>query len=352
MFLLSLSNKKKNSEKIVPIKFSPTNVITNKNNYNNDDVEAQNSSVLPQTAHLNHKIRNHSININKAMFIYGLVAIVTVCALLVPIFTEVQGVKNVSRHGIFGEVVQTSIRLMMMESISIGCTLPMLSDVFLDQVTETKAKMSLSMWHRGLFLLVFSTFGVLYLSLSNYSFMAYLYIVFNRIKVIFVGAVTSYTVSSGTVMQPLRFKIIFLVPVIMCANRFVFDAYSLVYPDLLFLENLSAIFYYLMFISFFAVQITWYFLLWCRYRVNKTLNNEEKKEAVYMLSMLFFIVTSALVNAILGWNVTWLDTGESILVGYIVIQIICILLATVLPARFMRKVVQVYTSTEHTHSIV
>ena len=37
---------------------------------------------------------------------------------------------------------------------------------------------------------------------------------------------------------------------------------------------------------------------------------------------------------------SWLNTREEVLIGYIVVQIICILLATVLPNWFIRKVVQ------------
>eukprot|EP01036_Dinobryon_divergens_P024905 gene24905-33397_t len=93
-------------------------------------------------------------------------------------------------------------------------------------------------------------------------------------------------------------------------------------------------------ITFFAVQFPWFYLLWRRYRVNKTLNNEEKKEFVYMLAMLFYAIAAQLVNVIFGYPDSWLATGDNLLIGYIVAQVVCILLATVLLTRFMRKVVQ------------
>jgi hypothetical protein len=98
---------------------------------------------------------------------------------------------------------------------------------------------------------------------------------------------------------------------------------------------------------FFGVQIQWYYLLWYRYRVNKALNNEEKKEAVFMLAMLFYVVASIIIDRILGGTNSWAETGGNTLAGYIAVQIVCILLATVLPTRFMRKVVQV--SAHHFH---
>ena len=281
-------------------------------------------------------------NINLPMLIYVAVVLVVVCVMLAPLFVEVIRIQNIS-NSIFGDALRSSTRLMILESISIGCTLPTLSDAFLDRFTsnEKNTKMTLSMWHRILFLLTFSIAGLLYLILSDYYLMAYLYISFNRVKVILVGAVTSYAVSSGTVMGSLRSKICFLIPVLICAIRFVFEAYSLVYPEYSLLNQLSTVFYYLSFITFFGVQIPWYYLLWCRYRVNKTLNNEEKKETVYMLAMLFYIVASTIINAFFGLTSSWLETGGNNLVGYIVVQVVCILLATVLPARFIRKVVQV-----------
>ena len=67
----------------------------------------------------------------------------------------------------------------------------------------------------------------------------------------------------------------------------------------------------------------------------------QRKETVFMLAMLFYMVACLVVTAIFGWPYSWLDTGEQILIGYIIVQILCILLATVLPTMFMRKVVQV-----------
>ena len=73
------------------------------------------------------------------------------------------------------------------------------------------------------------------------------------------------------------------------------------------------------------------------------MGNEELKETAYMLATFSFIVSSIIITAIFGWP-TWPDRGEEILIGYIVVQILCILVASVLPTMFMRKVVQVSAS--------
>ena len=77
----------------------------------------------------------------------------------------------------------------------------MLSDNFLYRCVENNAVINLSTWYRIRFLSAFSITGVLYLILSDCVFLAYLYVVLNRSKVILVGAVTSYAVSRGAVMQ-------------------------------------------------------------------------------------------------------------------------------------------------------
>ena len=311
-----------------------------------NDVEVGQIEIKPDS----HSISSHQVDVlsNKysttVALSYIVFVIVTIVAMFVPIFFQFTGIHSISSTGIFGDTLRTSTRLKIMESISIGCTLPMLSDKFLDQVTEKNTIMTLSMWHRILFLVAFSISSILYINLSDYEFMPYLYIVLNDTKVLLVGAVTSYSVLNGTIMKSMRSKISFLVPVVIGGVRFVFEAYNLLFPDYSFLGTINVVLFYLTFISIIGVQIPWYYLLWCRYRINKSLNNEEKKECVYMVAMLFYIVACQMVNAICGYTESWLYTGESNLIGYIVVQIVCILLATVVPTWFMRKVVQVSSS--------
>ena len=279
--------------------------------------------------------------------IYVMFVTVIIVVMFIPIFIQFPEIYTVSNSGIFGDILRKSVRLKIMESISIGCTLPMLSDKFLDQVTDRNTKMTLSMWHRILFLVAFFISSILYLNLSDTYFMAYLYIVLNNTKVLLVGAVTSYSVLNGNIMKSLRSKISFLIPVVIGGFRFVFETYSLLFPEYHLLQGIATALVYLTFVSFFGVQIPWYYLLWGRYRVNKTLSNDEKKECVYMVAMLFYIVACQIIVATFGYTESWLDTGEEILIGYIVVQTVCILLATVLPTWFMRKIVQVSKQQMH-----
>ena len=60
----------------------------------------------------------------------------------------------------------------------------------------------------------------------------------NRSKVILVGEVTSYAVSRGAVMQSWESKVMFIYPVLLCANRFVFKGNSLLFPEISFIDSI------------------------------------------------------------------------------------------------------------------
>ena len=330
------------SVKVIPDDKEPhrTNIslFLSANDDNSVD-EVQNTSSM--STHYRNSLTSRSTLRCKIALIYVAVMAVTIFAMFIPIFMQFEGIRNVADVGIFGDTLKTSTRLKIIEGILIGCTLPMLSDNFLNKITYKDTKMNLSMWHRLLFLAIFSISSVLYLSFSDSYSMPYLYMLLNHTKVLLVGAVTSYAVLEGTIFKSLLSKSMFFAPFLLAATRAVFQAYSLVFPEYTVLHTVTVVLLYPSLLSFFWVQFSWYFLLWRRYRTNKSLNNEEKKECVYMLAMLFYIVACLVVAAIFNWPESWLDTGENILIGYIVVQIVCILLATVLPTWFMRRVVQV-----------
>ena len=125
-----------------------------------------------------------SCSVNTAA--YCAVVLLPVCAMFAPMYLS-DRIRAISTMGIFGEALRSSTRLVIAESISIGCTLPVLSDMFVDRITVPASRraeaMSLSMQHRLLCVLVFSVASVLYISLSDCYFMAFLYIVLNRTKV-------------------------------------------------------------------------------------------------------------------------------------------------------------------------
>eukprot|EP01036_Dinobryon_divergens_P041643 gene41643-55216_t len=124
-------------------------------------------------------------NLSLDAVLYFAAVLVPVCAMFVPMFLS-DRIHEISTMGVLGEALRTSTRLVIAESISIGCTLPVLSDMFVDRITVPASRraetMSLSMRHRLLLTLTFLGTSVLYISLSDRYFMAFLYIILNRTK--------------------------------------------------------------------------------------------------------------------------------------------------------------------------
>ena len=127
---------------------------------------------------------NQSLASAMNVSLYFAMVLVPMFAMLAPLFFS-ESIHQFSTNGELGKTLRSSTRLLIAESISIGCTLPGLSDIFVERVTPPGATqgMSLSMRHRLLFLLTLSLVGVLYISLRDFYFMPFLYIVLNRIKV-------------------------------------------------------------------------------------------------------------------------------------------------------------------------
>ena len=134
------------------------------------------------------KLPTFSCSVNTAAFIAAV--LIPVCAMLVPMYLS-DRIRDISTTGILGETLRSSTRLVITESISIGCTLPLLSDMFMSRITAPASRraevMTLSTRHRLICILTSSGASVLYISLSDCYFMAYLYIVMNRTKVGQVG---------------------------------------------------------------------------------------------------------------------------------------------------------------------
>ena len=270
------------------------------------------------------------------------VAISTI-VIIMPIFLY-DGMKDISNHGILGETLRTSISLKITESICIGSTLPMLLDVFLDKISKVKeitGRMNISE-NRTLFILAFSMSSAIYLCLGNYDFMPFLYICLYRSKVLIVGAVIFFTVSRGSLVREWKInRYLFFLPVLTVGLFNICEIYSLVFPDNIFLSIFTSLTFALALVTFFVAQITWLYYLWLQNRSKKILDNEEITELVYMAGCCFYVIACQFVNAIFGFSLSWYETGDNILIGYAIVQMLFILIATILPGRLLRNVAEV-----------
>ena len=283
-----------------------------------------------------------SFSWNSSKFL-TIVVISTSVVVFLPLFIF-DGMKNISSQGIFGETLRTSINLKIAESICIGSTLPMLSDIFLDRISKVRqitGRMNM-MQIRTLFLISFSISSAIYLALGDYVFLPFLYICLYRTKLLVVGAVMFSTVSNGSVASAWKLNQFFLFTPVLSACLFnICQVYDIVYPGTYFLVICCAISFYVALISFFSVQIMWFYYLWKQYKRQQRLDNEEITEVVYMTASVFFIVACQVVNSIFGFTLSWFDTGEKVLIGFAVVQILFILISTVLPGRLLRNVAEV-----------
>ena len=275
---------------------------------------------------------------------YIALVIVFTVLIIAPIFICDKTVRSISDQGILGDTLRTSINLKIAESICIGSTLPMLSDIFLDRFSrgkEISGRMNM-MQNRALFIIAFSMSSIIYLTLGDHEFMPFLYICLYRTKILIVGAVLFFAVSKGTVSKAWKInEILFSLPVVFCGIFNVCEIYNLIYPDSLALSVSTSVTLAAAFISFVAVEILWLYYLLQQYRREKRLDDEEITEFVYMAASLFYIVACELVNAINGFTISWYETGDSILIGYAIVQLLFILIATVLPGRLLRNVAEV-----------
>ena len=276
------------------------------------------------------------------MIFFAFVTISTI-VIIAPIFFY-DGMKDISDHGIFGETLRTSINLKIAESICIGSTLPMLVDVFLDEISKVKeitGRMNISE-NRTLFILAFSMSSAIYLCLGNYDFMPFLYICLYRSKVLIVGAVIFFTVSRGSLAREWKInRYLFFLPVLTDGLFNIFQIYSLVFPNNIFLSIFTSLTFYLALVALLVIQITWFYYLWLQLKSKKILDNEEITELVYMAGCLFYIVACQFVNALFGFTLSWYETGDNILIGYAIVEMLFILIATILPGRLLRNVAEV-----------
>ena len=284
-----------------------------------------------------------SISWNSSKFL-TFVVLSTSVAVFLPIFIF-DGIKNVSNEGIFGETLRTSINLKIAESICIGSTLPMLSDILLDRISKVRqitGRLNMTLI-RTILLISFSISSAIYLAVGDYAFMPFLFICLFRTKVLVIGAIIFSTISNGSLATEWKLnQFLFVTPILSASLFNICQIYEIVYPGAYFLDICDTITFYVASLSFFSVQIMWFYYLWKQYKREQKLDNDEIAGAVYMAASAFYIVACQVVNSIFGSSsLSWFDAGENILIGFTVVQILFILIATVLPGRLLRNVAEV-----------
>lgn len=268
---------------------------------------------------------------------------ITAFGFLIPLLFFEEAINRVSNQGIFGETLRKSLNLKISESICIGCTLPMLVDIFLDGFSSARKLLTISMMQRTILLVSFSIASAAYLSFGDFHFMPFLYICLIRSKVLLLGIITFSVVSNGVISTIWKIpQTAFVVPILACGLFTIFECYSLIFLDVDILSTLNTIFFSIAVISFCFLQSIWFYCLWRQYHKDKSiLDNEVVTEVVYMSTTLFYLFACEIVRASFGFTETWFETSERPLVGYSVVQVIVTILIAALPGRLIRNVAEV-----------
>ena len=142
------------------------------------------------------------------------VCILAACICLVPLFIpELQSrIHAISERGTLGNVLRTSVTVKVMAGICIGTTLPVMVDIVLDKFSNISFS---ELTNTCVVLLVIILSDILYLSLNDQYYMAYLFVTFYFISMITTTAAVVYSISTGVIASKCKVHpMLFLGPII------------------------------------------------------------------------------------------------------------------------------------------
>eukprot|EP01035_Chromulina_nebulosa_P028354 gene28354-37415_t len=223
---------------------------------------------------------------SKHFYYHLTICIAATCLCLSPLFiSELQPrIRSISQTGSLGDILRSSVTIKVSEGITIGSTLPVMMDIFLDKI-ENISVLNLTNTFIAIFVII--TSGTLYLSLNDRYFMTYLYISLYGFRMVSITSAILYSISKGVIAT--RWKMnpwIFLWPIISLASSNILLSLNLLFPEygaipiLLSMTRLAAT------IALFVMHGYWFFNLWRNYRTHKQLDLDEKKEMTYMVGEL------------------------------------------------------------------
>eukprot|EP01036_Dinobryon_divergens_P027822 gene27821-36656_t len=273
---------------------------------------------------------------SKHFYYHLTICIAATCLCLSPLFiSELQPrIRSISQTGSLGDILRSSVTIKVSEGITIGSTLPVMMDIFLDKI-ENISVLNLTNTFIAIFVII--TSGTLYLSLNDRYFMTYLYISLYGFRMVSITSAILYSISKGVIAT--RWKMnpwIFLWPIISLASSNILLSLNLLFPEygaipiLLSMTRLAAT------IALFVMHGYWFFNLWRNYRTHKQLDLDEKKEMTYMVGELCYLLFQ--ITFISRKQITnWLDVDESTLIMVYAMTVCCSVFMTVLPGRLLRK---------------
>ena len=270
-------------------------------------------------------------------FFYHLtICIVATCLCLTPLFiSDLQPrIHHIAQSGTLGHMLRSSVNIKVSEGIAIGSTLPVMMDIFLDKVENISA-VNLTNTFIAVFVIIIS--GTLYLSLNDYYFITYLYIVLYGFRVLTITSAIIYSISKGVIAT--RWKMspwFFLCPIIFLGSSNITLSVNILFPEYGALPLCLRLIRLAASLALLVMHGYWFFNLWRHYQTQEKLDLDEKKETTYMAGELIYLVFQF--TLMVGSGVTnWLDVDERSLIMIYVMTVCCSVFMTVLPGRLLRK---------------
>ena len=278
------------------------------------------------------------------LYSYFAICIIAICFCLAPLFVaDAQPqIHDISRSGSLGDILRNSVTIKVMTGITIGTTLPVMVDIFLDKVSKISF---FDLTNTFLVLFVIDVNGALYLSLNDQYYMTYLYITLYGIKMIVTTAAILYTISRGVIATQWKMNpLLFLFPIIGIAVINIFVTLTTLFPANYTFGVLLIISRSLTSIVYIVMQGCWFFAAWRHYRIYQRFGMHETKEITYMVGEVFFFISHFCYFAKSKSKENLIHTDEDLLILYYATLIFCSLFMTVIPGRLLRKISEIKES--------
>eukprot|EP01036_Dinobryon_divergens_P039425 gene39425-51965_t len=248
-----------------------------------------------------------------------------------------QRINSISQLGSFSDTLKTSVLLKIFEGISIGSALPSLVDIILDKVSN-KSSVDIADHYNffPVFMMMVVT-GTMYLSLYDQDFIGYLYACNFGIKILTFTSVITHSLSTGVIATQRKIpSFLFILPVIGFAAMNICMSYSLIFPNSAACSALLSVFSFIALISLVGLSVWWFYSLWCYYQTTHYLTFEEKKETLYLVGCLLYMVLFSAFSA--KTSSDWFSVDEKSLIIFCILFISGLLSLTVVPNRLLKSI--------------
>ena len=276
---------------------------------------------------------------------YLAIGILTIfCLGLSPLFiADLQPrIHEISVSGTLGNVLRTSVTIKVMAGISIGTTLPVLTDIFLDKISNISF---VDLTNTFVVILGIILSSTLYLSLNDQYYMAYLYVSLLFMVTIISTSAILQSISRGVVatkwkMNPLWFTI----PTVGLLATYIFVILVVLFPEISVFILVLYIIRIVGAATYLWLEGYWFYCLWRHYKSIQRFGVDEMKEVTYMVGELVFVCFLSADYLISHNALKFLNADENFLIIYYTIVILCCLIMTVLPGRLLRKLSEIKES--------